>query len=83
MNVELTEQQQQALDAQDELLPRLIDPRSNAAYYLVAAWDYEAIRELLDEARRQRAIHAAGLRNAAGRMGARFPGMSPVPGSAD
>jgi hypothetical protein len=73
MYVELTEQQQQALDSQAEMPPRLIDPRSNAAYFLVAASDYEAIRELLDEARRQRAIHAVGLRNAAGWMDAGFP----------
>jgi hypothetical protein len=68
MSIELTEQQQQALDAQSEVPPRVIDPRSNAAYYLVAATDYEAVRELLEEERRQKAIRAVGLRNAAGRM---------------
>ncbi len=68
MRIELTEQQQQALDAQTESPPRVIDPRSNAAYYLVAAPDYEAVRELLEEERRQKAIRAVGLRNAVGRM---------------
>ena len=69
MSIELTEQQQQALDAQAEVPPRVIDPRSNAAYYLVAAPEYEVVRELLEEERRQKAIRAVGLRNAAGRMG--------------
>ena len=68
MSIELTEQQQQALDIQDEQSPRVIDPRSNAAYYLIAASEYEAVREVLEEERRQKAIRAAGLRNAAGRI---------------
>ncbi|HEY7154133.1 MAG TPA: hypothetical protein VH575_09280 [Gemmataceae bacterium] len=68
MSIELTQQQQQALDAQGERPPRVIDPRSNAAYYLVAASEYEVVRELLEEERRQRAIHAVGLRNAVGRI---------------
>jgi hypothetical protein len=70
MSIELTEQQQLTLDAQAETPPRVIDPRSNAAYFLIAASDYEAVRELLEEERRQKAIRAVGLRNAAGRMGA-------------
>ena len=69
MLIELTEQQQHALDVQAEVPPRVIDPRNNAAYYLVAAPDYEAFKELLEEERRQKAIRAVGLRNAAGRMG--------------
>jgi hypothetical protein len=69
MSIELTEQQQRTLDAQAESPPRVIDPRSNAMYYLIPAPDYEAIRELLEEDRRQKAIRAVGLRNAVGRMG--------------
>ena len=69
MSIELTEQQQQSLDLEAQTPPRVIDPRTNAAYYLVAAPDYEAVRELLEEERRQKAIRAVGLRNAAGRMG--------------
>lgn len=69
MSIELTEQQQQALDTEAETPPRLIDPRSNAAYYLIPATDYEAIRELLEDEQRQKAIRAIGLRNAVGRMG--------------
>ena len=68
MSIELTEQQQQALDARVETPPRVIDPRSNSAYYLVPVPDYDAIRELLEEERRQKAIRAVGLRNAVGRM---------------
>jgi hypothetical protein len=68
MSIELTVQQQQALDVQAENPPRVIDPRSNAAYYLIAASEYEAVREALEEDRRQTVIHAVGLRNAVGRM---------------
>jgi hypothetical protein len=69
MSIELTEQQQHSLDLEAQTPPRVIDPRTNAAYYLVPAPDYEAVRELLEEERRQKAIRAVGLRNAAGRMG--------------
>jgi hypothetical protein len=68
MSIELTEQQQQTLDIQTEIPPRVIDPRNNATYYLVAAPDFEAIQDLLEEERLQKAIRAVGLRNAAGRM---------------
>jgi len=68
MNIELTPQQQQALDTQEEESPRVIDPRTNTVYVLVPEVDYEAIRELLEEERRQQAIHKVALRNAAGRM---------------
>ena len=44
MSIELTEQQQHALDTGRESLPRLIDPRTNAAYVLVPAEDYESVR---------------------------------------
>ena len=69
MSIELTEQQQRTLDTKAENPPRVIDPRTNASYYLVPAPDYEAVRELLEEERRQKAIRAVGLRNAVGRMG--------------
>ena len=68
MDIHLTPQQQQALDTQEDRPPRVIDPRTNTAYILVPEVDYEAIRELLDDERRQQAIHAVALRNAAGRM---------------
>ena len=61
MSIELTEQQQQALDAEAETPPRVIDPRSNAAYYLVPAGDYEAVRELVEEERRQKQVEYFAL----------------------
>jgi hypothetical protein len=72
MSIELTEPQQQALDA-ERGVPRVVDPRTNAQYLLIPAEDYEAIREALDDDRRQRAIRRVGLRNAAGRIGAANP----------
>jgi len=68
MSIQLTPQQQQALDTQEETPPRVIDSRTNTAYILVPEVDYEAVRELLEDERRQQAIHAVALRNAAGRM---------------
>lgn len=68
MNIELTPQQQQALDTQEGGPPRVIDPRTHTTYVLVPEVDYEAIRELLEDERRQQAIHAVALRNAAGRL---------------
>ncbi len=68
MSIQLTPQQQQALDTQTGGPPRVIDPRTNTTYILVPEMDYEAVRELLEDERRQQAIHAVALRNAAGRM---------------
>ena len=68
MSIELTPQQQQALDAQEDGPLRVIDTRTNTTYILVPEVDYEAVRELLEDERRQQAIHAVALRNAAGRM---------------
>ena len=68
MSIQLTRQQQQALDAKEDSPPRVIDPRNNTTYILVPEVDYESIRELLEDERRQQAIHAIALRNAAGRL---------------
>jgi len=68
MSIQLTPQQQQALDAQEDGPPRVIDPRTNTTYVLIPEMDYEAVRELLEDERRQQAIHAVALRNAAGRI---------------
>jgi hypothetical protein len=46
--IELTEQQQQALDEATEL-PRFVDPRTNKSYFLVSAEVYERLRALLDD----------------------------------
>jgi len=68
MDIQLTPQQQQALDTQSPELPRVIDPRSNITYILVPETDYHAVREVLDEERRRQIISAVALRNAARRM---------------
>src|SRR5262245_37472387 len=41
MNIELTQEQQRALDAQTEGPARVIDPRTQVAYVLVPAEEYE------------------------------------------
>ena len=46
--IELTEQQQQALDAAAQP-PRVLDPRTNTAYVLVRADVYERVQGLLVE----------------------------------
>ena len=68
MSIQLTPQQQKALDTQKDSPPRVVDPRTNTGYILVRETDYESIRELLEDERRQQAIHAVALRNAAGRI---------------
>jgi hypothetical protein len=69
MAIELTEHQQRVLDTLGDAPPRVIDPRTSAAYILIPEVDSEAVHEALEEDRRQRAIRAVGHRNAAGRMG--------------
>lgn len=69
MNIQLTPQQQQALDAQSAgHLPRFVDPRTNDAYVLVPEADYNTFREILEDEQRQRAMREVGLRNAASRV---------------
>ena len=68
MSIQLTPQQQRVLDSQEDNPPRVIDPRTNTSYILLREADYESIRELLEDERRQQAIHAVALRNAAGRI---------------
>ena len=69
VTIELTAEQQRLLDSQPGTPPRVIDPRTNAAFVLVPAEDYERIREALEEEKRRKAIARIALRNAAGRMG--------------
>jgi hypothetical protein len=65
MTIRLTEQQQRALDSTDSAPPQVVDPRSNAAYVLIRADDYEAVREIIDDERRQKAIRTTALKNVA------------------
>lgn len=67
MTIRLTEEQQQAIDSAGSTPPQVVDPRTSAAYVLIPADDYETVRELLGEERRQKAIRKVALRNAAGR----------------
>jgi hypothetical protein len=68
MPIHLTKEQQQALDSADSETPEIVDPRTNSAYVLVPAAEYQAVREVVEDDRRERAIRAQGLRNAAGRI---------------
>jgi hypothetical protein len=42
----------------------VLDPRTNQAYVLIPLTEYEAVREIVEEERRQKAIRAVALRNA-------------------
>ena len=68
MSIELTAQQQLALNTERNDFPRVIDPRSSAFYVLVPELEYETVREVLDDEQHRQAIHAVALRNAVGRM---------------
>jgi hypothetical protein len=64
MAIRLTEQQQRALDSTDAQPPQIVDPRTNAAYVLIPLTEYDAVREIVEDERRQTAIRAVALRNA-------------------
>jgi hypothetical protein len=69
MSMELTREQQEALD-RGPGPQRVVDPRTHAAYVLVPEHEYAAMRELLEDERREQLIHAVAPRNAAGRLDA-------------
>lgn len=54
MAIALTKEQQQAIDAAGATPPQVVDPRTSASYVLVPAEEYETVREVLIEERRQR-----------------------------
>ena len=64
MDIRLTEQQQRALDSTDAQPLHVVDPRTNEAYVLIPLTEYEAVREIVDDDRRQRAIRTVALQNA-------------------
>lgn len=68
MTIRLTEQQQRALDRTDDQPPMVVDPRTNDAYVLIPLTEYEAVREIVEDERRQKSIRAVALRNAGRRM---------------
>ncbi|MCU0977813.1 MAG: hypothetical protein MUF25_01445 [Pirellulaceae bacterium] len=69
MTIELTPQQLRVLDGGEPGVPRVVDPRNNASYVLVSEAEYETVRDVLEDERRQRGIRRVALRNAIGRMG--------------
>ena len=69
MTIELTPQQLRVLDGGEPGVPRVVDPRNNASYVLVSETEYETVRDILEDERRQRGIRRVALRNAIGRMG--------------
>ena len=66
--IELTPEQQRALDNHEKSPQRVVDPRTHISYVLVPEAEYEAMRALLEDERREQAIHAVALRNAAARL---------------
>ena len=68
MSITLTPDQQQALDKEGKRPQRVVDPRTDTAYVLVPEDEYEAMRALLEDERREQVIHATALRNAADRL---------------
>lgn len=68
MTIQLTEQQQKALDSAGPAATQVVDPRTNAEYVLVPAREYETVREIIEDERQQKAIRAVALQNAAGRI---------------
>jgi len=68
MSITLTSDQQQALDKEEKHPQRVVDPRTDTAYVLVPEDEYEAMRALFEDERREQVIHSTALRNAAGRL---------------
>ena len=62
MSIELTEQQQRTLDTKAEIPPRVIDPRDNAAYYLVPALAWGVCRRYAPFAANSMLLAIARLR---------------------
>jgi hypothetical protein len=62
--IELTPQQQAALDHASGGPVAVVDPRTNAAYVLVSAGRFETLAEIEEDDRIQRAIRDAAFRNA-------------------
>ena len=49
-------------------LRRSLIPRTDAAYVLIPLTEYEAVREIVEDERRQKAIRAVAARNAGRRV---------------
>lgn len=68
MTLQLTEKQAEELSRDDRSPVSVVDPRTNAVWYLIPAADYHTVEVLLEEGRQQKAMRAVGLRNAAARL---------------
>jgi hypothetical protein len=66
--ISLTKEQQHAMDSTGATPPEVVDPRTGESYVLIRTEEYQELREVLLEERRQKAIRAVALRNAAGRI---------------
>ncbi len=67
MAIPLTKEQQQAADWTGSSIPEMVDPRTGEACVLIRAEEYQEVREVLLEERRQLTIRSVALRNATGR----------------
>ena len=68
MTIQLTEQQQRALDSAGSTPPQVVDPRTKVEYVLIPITEYESVRDIIEDERQQKAIRAVALKNAVGRM---------------
>jgi hypothetical protein len=68
MSIELTPQQQEALDAAPGRPVSFIDPRTKATYVLVPTQEYEDLRETFQDEKVQSGVRRSALHNAIGRQ---------------
>ena len=66
--ITLTPEQLKAPNPKGASVPRVVDPRTHEAYILVPENEYAAMRQLLEDERRETTIQAAVLSNAAARL---------------
>ena len=68
MAILLTDDQLKAIDVEGNSPHQLIDPRTNEAFFLVSGWEFDLIRENIEDAREQNAFRRVALQNAGRRM---------------
>ena len=59
MTIQLTEEQQRAVDSEGAPFTQVVDPRTRAAYVLIPVDDYETVREILLDERQQKSIRTS------------------------
>ena len=70
MTIQLTEMQSEALHRESVSPVAVLDPNTNALWYLIPAADYQTVQDILEDERQQKAFRTVGLGNAAGRLNA-------------